>query len=215
MYQFDSKEIRSRASEILDLDIPENAAEKLSVYAHLLLKWNKSYNLTSINVPEDVMTLHLMDSLSLVKRFDELMGESRKTVMDVGSGGGLPAIPLAVMRPDLSIEMVDAVQKKTIFLRQCIAMCRLGNAKVHHARIEKLKIDPVDVVTSRAFASLADMVNLTKDLLKPDGYWLAMKGKYPQDEINELPADVELVNFQKVDIGENRFERHLLVLRKK
>ncbi|MDO4936730.1 MAG: 16S rRNA (guanine(527)-N(7))-methyltransferase RsmG, partial [Sutterellaceae bacterium] len=130
-----------------------------------------------------------MDSLSLVKNLDAVPTDIKR-VLDVGSGGGLPAIPLAVMRPELSVSMVDAVQKKIIFLRQCIAVCRLPNAKAFHARIEKLDEEPFDVITSRAFASLSDMVSLTRNLLKPTGYWLAMKGRYPEDEIQALPDDI-------------------------
>lgn len=212
MYTFDPLEIQKKSEEILGLEVPVQCAEKLALYAQLLLKWNASYNLTSIKNPEDVMTLHLMDSLSLVKNFDDLAG-GRKTVLDVGSGGGLPAIPLAIMRPDLSVTMVDAVQKKVIFLRQCIALCKLTNARALHTRIEKLTGAGYGVVTSRAFASLEDMVSWTKHLLAPDGIWLAMKGKFPQEEIDALPPEIVVEKSQPVNIDQGQFERHLLVLK--
>lgn len=212
MYTFDPLEIQKKSEEVLGLEVPLLCAEKLAQYAQLLLKWNASYNLTSIKNPEDVMTLHLMDSLSLVKSFDA-MADGKKTVLDVGSGGGLPAIPLAIMRPDLSVTMVDAVQKKVIFLRQCIALCKLTNARALHTRIEKLTGVEYDVVTSRAFASLTDMVSWTKHLLAPDGIWLAMKGKFPQEEIDALPPDIVVEKSQPVNIDQGQFERHLLVLK--
>lgn len=214
MYAFNPFEIQQKASSFLSLEVSSDCADKLAKYADLLLKWNSSYNLTSIDCPEDVMTLHLMDSLSLVKYLDETSSEGKR-VLDVGSGGGLPAIPLAIMRPDLSVNMVDAVQKKVIFLRQCIAMCRLSNAKAFHTRIEKLEEPPFNVITSRAFASLADMVNFTTHLISSDGYWLAMKGKYPEEEIKVLPGNIEVVEIIPVDIALGKFERHLIVLRQK
>lgn len=213
MYTFNPIEIRQAASTFLSLEISQDCAVKLAKYADLLLKWNSSYNLTSIDRPEDVMTLHLMDSLSLVKYMNE--SSEIKRVLDVGSGGGLPAIPLAIMRPDLSVSMVDAVQKKVIFLRQCIAMCRLPNAKAFHSRIEKLEEPVFDVITSRAFSSLAEMVNLTTHLISSDGYWMAMKGRYPKEEINVLPTNIEVTEVIPVDIASGKFERHLIVLRQK
>ncbi len=214
MYLFDPVEIQQNSYAVLGLELTIDQANQLAKYANLLLKWNSSYNLTSIEQPSEVMTLHLMDSLSLVNNLDAVPTEIER-VLDVGSGGGLPAIPLAIARPDLSVSMVDAVQKKIIFLRQCIAICRLRNVKAFHTRIEKLEEEPFDVITSRAFASLSDMVNLTKNLLKPTGYWLAMKGKYPEEEIKVLPDDIELVKVVPVDIANGKFERNLLILRKK
>lgn len=214
MYSFDPTEIQQNSEAVLGLDLTFDQANQLAKYVNLLLKWNSSYNLTSIDQPSEVMTLHLMDSLSLVKNLDAVPTDIKR-VLDVGSGGGLPAIPLAVMRPELSVSMVDAVQKKIIFLRQCIAVCRLPNAKAFHARIEKLDEEPFDVITSRAFASLSDMVSLTRNLLKPTGYWLAMKGRYPEDEIQALPDDIEVVKVLPVDIAQGKFERNLLILQKK
>lgn len=211
---FDPKEIQFCAKDLLGLDLKEDSAEKLSKYSNLLVKWNATYNLTSIENPEDVLTLHIADSLALVRDLDALVPIEKCRLMDVGSGGGLPAIPLAIMRPDLSVTMVDAVQKKVIFLRQCIAMCRLSNATAQHFRIEKMQDDKgFDVITSRAFASLKDMIDWTRHLLASNGYWLAMKGKYPQAEIDELPQDVELVSVKKVSLGSKQLDRHLLVLK--
>ena len=211
---FDPIQIRKKTEEKLGLSLSQEQAEKLSKYAQLLLKWNKTYNLTSIESPDDVVTLHLIDSLSLVQRFDDLVPQSRR-VLDVGSGGGLPAVVLSIMRPDLSVTMVDAVQKKVIFLRQCIAMCRLSNARALHARIESLQEEPFDVITSRAFASLADTVRWSSHLLNDSGSWLSMKGKYPHDEIEELPENIEVTRSVDVDFTDGRIERCLLLLTRK
>ena len=132
--------------------------------------------------------------------------------MDVGSGGGLPAIPLAIMRPDLRITMVDAVQKKTLFQKQACVTCRLSNVEPIHARIETLKSKTFEVVTSRA---LKDMVELTRDVLAEDGRWLAMKGKFPEQEIEELPPDVEVEKKQLLTLEKGKIERVLIVLKRK
>ena len=170
--------------------------------------------MTSIKNPEDVVRLHIADSLTLVQHFSDLVGDV-KNVLDVGSGGGLPAIPLAIMRPDLRITMVDAVQKKTLFQKQACVTCRLSNVEPIHARIETLKSKTFEVVTSRAFASLKDMVELTRDVLAEDGRWLAMKGKFPEQEIEELPPDVEVEKKQLLTLEKGKIERVLIVLKRK
>lgn len=210
---FKAEDIAQRAQQKLAMHLTDQQAQLLSVYAELLLKWNRIYNLTSIQKPEDVMDLHIVDSLSLVKYFDELAPGAQQ-VLDVGSGGGLPAIVLAVMRGDLNITMVDAVQKKVIFLRQCIAMMQLHNARAVHARIESIKDQMYDVVTSRAFAALQDMVQWTEAALKPQGVWLAMKGKYPQEEINALNKNIKVMHTQEVSMGDMNVQRWLLALKR-
>jgi 16S rRNA (guanine527-N7)-methyltransferase len=133
--------------------------------------------------------------------------------MDVGSGGGLPAIPFATLRPDISISMVDTVKKKVLFLRQAILELKLKNAKALHTRVEKLTHEKVDVITSRAFASLRDMTEWTRHLLRDNGCWLAMKGKVPEDEIKELSDDIEVKEIIPLTVPGGDFERHLIVLR--
>ena len=118
---FQASEIQAKVRDEIQLELSEDQAEKLARFSSLLLRWNNAYNLTSIKNPEDVVRLHIADSLTLVQHFSDLVGDV-KNVLDVGSGGGLPAIPLAIMRPDLRITMVDAVQKKTLFQKQaCVA----------------------------------------------------------------------------------------------
>ena len=190
--------------------ISMSQAAQLKCYAELLLKWNSVYNLTSIRAPEEVLTLHLLDSLSMVASFNDFAPNAIK-VLDVGRGGGLPAIPLAIMRPDLHVTMVDAVQKKIIFLRQAIVTTKLRNAKAVHARIEKLEMNDLDVVTCRAFSSLSDFVSWTRHLIqKPSACWLAMKGRMPFDELQELPEDVEVFKTSNLQVPNARLERHLI-----
>lgn len=207
----DAASIQKRAMELLAMELTEDQAQKLSRFADLLIKWNESYNLTSITSPKDVLDLHLVDSLALAKCSGDLLNGS-KTVLDVGSGGGLPAIPLAIVRPELEITMVDAVQKKTIFQRQAISMLRLKNIKAEHTRVEQIKDRTFDVITSRAFASLSDMIHLTEHLLAPGGVWLAMKGKFPQEEVDALPQNVSISTVFTVE--NMKVERHLIALKK-
>ena len=201
---FQASEIQAKVRDEIQLELTEDQAEKLARFSSLLLRWNNAYNLTSIKNPEDVVRLHIAD----------LVGDV-KNVLDVGSGGGLPAIPLAIMRPDLRITMVDAVQKKTLFQKQACVTCRLSNVEPIHARIETLKSKTFEVVTSRAFASLKDMVELTRDVLAEDGRWLAMKGKFPEQEIEELSPDVEVEKKQLLTLEKGKIERVLIVLKRK
>lgn len=211
MQSLDAASIQKRTMELLAMELTEDQAQKLSRFADLLIKWNESYNLTSITSPKDVLDLHLVDSLALAKCSGDLLNGS-KTVLDVGSGGGLPAIPLAIVRPELEITMVDAVQKKTIFQRQAISMLRLKNIKAEHTRVEQIKDRTFDVITSRAFASLSDMIHLTEHLLAPGGVWLAMKGKFPQEEVDALPQNVSILTVFTVE--NMKVERHLIALKK-
>lgn len=211
MQSLGAASIQKRAMELLAMELTEDQAQKLSRFADLLIKWNESYNLTSITSPKDVLDLHLVDSLALAKCSGDLLNGS-KTVLDVGSGGGLPAIPLAIVRPELEITMVDAVQKKTIFQRQAISMLRLKNIKAEHTRVEQIKDRTFDVITSRAFASLSDMIHLTEHLLAPGGVWLAMKGKFPQEEVDTLPQNVSISTVFTVE--NMKVERHLIALKK-
>ena len=211
MQSLDAASIQKRAMELLAMELTEDQAQKLSRFADLLIKWNESYNLTSITSPKDVLDLHLVDSLALAKCSGDLLNGS-KMVLDVGSGGGLPAIPLAIVRPELEITMVDAVQKKTIFQRQAISMLRLKNIKAEHTRVEQIKDRTFDVITSRAFASLSDMIHLTEHLLAPGGVWLAMKGKFPQEEVDALPQNVSISTVFTVE--NMKVERHLIALKK-
>ncbi len=213
MAEFDPRMVAERVAEEASLILTDDQAQKLAKFASLLLKWNKVYNLTSIKEPEEVVRLHLIDSLLLVEKFEEA-GRGARKVLDVGSGGGLPAVPLAIMRPDIEVTMVDSVQKKVIFLRQAIAACRLmKNARAIHVRVEQITDQKFEVITSRAFASLEDMVNLTKGALASNGLWLAMKAKVPEEEIAKLPEGVCVEKVVQLGRENSEFERHLIILK--
>ncbi len=185
--------------------------EKLLRYAELLQKWNRVYNLTAIRSANEVVTHHLLDSAAVVPLFQKRMPQARR-VLDVGSGGGLPAVPLALLRPDLQVEAIDAVGKKVAFINQAAIELGLKNLCARHSRVEKLS-GSYDVIISRAFASLADFTSLTAHLLASNGRWFAMKGSVPDNEISELTlAEVEdIVPLRVPGLNE---ARHLLILKK-
>lgn len=195
----------------LGLTVPAMAAGQLLAFEALLLKWNRTYNLTAVRDLAGVRVQHLLDSLSIVPWVDQLDG---RQVLDVGSGGGLPGIPLAIVRPDLSITLVDAVQKKVSFLQQACIELGLKNVMARHVRVETLPATTAfDVITSRAFAEIRLFVELTRGLLKPGGRWLAMKGQLPESELKDLPTGVVVEHIHRLVVPGLDAERHLIVLK--
>lgn len=190
----------------LGADLPAKAPAKLLAYRDLLLKWNRTYNLTALRDPEQAISHHLLDSLAILPWVD---GDS---LLDVGSGGGLPGIPLAIARPELQVTLVDAVQKKASFLQQAAIELELPNLHAVHARVEDLS-GRFAQITSRAFSELAEFVRLTRHLLAPGGRWLAMKGVRPESEIESLPADVQVVAIEPLVVPGLGAERHLIILK--
>ncbi len=171
----------------LGLDVNAARQEKLLAYLQLLAKWNRVYNLTALRSPQEWVTHHLLDSLSVLP---QIRGP---VVVDVGSGAGLPGLVLAIIRPDWQLVSVEAVDKKAAFQRQVAAELALANVRVEGRRVEDVVLQGgADTVVSRAFSSLTDFVNLTRHLLKPGGRWTAMKGKRPAEEIAALPSDVRV-----------------------
>ncbi len=198
----------------LEITYELSQAQALVTFCETLLKWNATYNLTTITDASSVLTLHVADSLTLVPKVKEF-ASAAKRVLDVGSGGGLPVVPLAVMRPDLSVSAVDTVKKKAVFLRQAGVMCRLRNFTVYNDRVEKLSLSPFDVITSRAFASLKDMTSWTEHLLAENGVWLAMKGKLTEDEMAGLDRQKYDVTTVPLSVPGAEVERHLVVIRRR
>ena len=190
----------------LGLDLPDAAQQKLLAFRDLLLKWNKTYNLTALHDPAQAISHHLLDSLAILPH----VGTGH--LLDVGSGGGLPAIPLAIARPDLAVSMVDTVQKKTTFLQQAVIELGLKNATVHHARVEAMQ-GQYDQISSRAFAETGLFINLTRHLLAPGGRWLAMKGVRPDDELKALPTDITVDAIIPLTVPGLTAERHLIILK--
>ena len=190
----------------LGVPLDEPQLERLAAYARLLVHWNATYNLTAIRSVDEMLTHHLLDSLALVPHLARLTRGGAARVLDVGSGGGLPGIVLAVAVPQASFILVDAVQKKCAFLNQVRLELRLGNVEVVHGRVEAMREPLFDVIVSRALATLAQFVGWTRQLLVPGGCWLAMKGRVPADELAGLPADVRatVVPLSVPGLGEQR-----------
>lgn len=190
----------------LGLDLPVATQQKLLTFRDLLLKWNKVYNLTALRDPVQAISHHLLDSLVILPHIDT------GNFLDVGSGGGLPGIPLAIVRPELAVTLVDTVQKKATFLQQVVIELGLKNVAVHHARVEEMSGQYAQI-SSRAFAELALFVSLTRHLLAPGGRWLAMKGVRPDAELNALPADIVVEAVIPLTVPGLSAERHLIILK--
>ena len=202
------------AAKGLGLDLAPAQAGSLLAYLGLLARWNATYNLTSVRDTAQMLTQHLADCLAVVEPLRRHLGpQASARVLDVGSGAGLPGLVLAVMLPALHITCVDTVGKKAAFIRQAAGELGLRQLHAVHGRVEQLKPAPVDVVVSRAFASLADFVRLTNRQLAASGVWLAMKGRRPDDEIAELPAGIEVFHVERLQVPGLDAERCLVWLR--
>jgi len=176
------------ASQALGLELSKEQCDTLLKYLEQLQRWNRSYNLTAVRDPEQMLVQHIFDSLAIVPAVKERLAHAANApvLVDVGSGAGLPGVVLAVMFPEASIHCVDTVEKKATFIRQMSGVLRLPNLQAHHARVEKLPPMGADIVVSRAFASLADFAKLGGRHVAPHGRMLAMKGREPVEEIEEL-----------------------------
>jgi 16S rRNA (guanine527-N7)-methyltransferase len=157
---------------LLDLGNHENLYTKLLIYIDLLIKWNKTYNLTSLTTKEDIITTHLLDCLSVVKKIDG------QRILDVGSGAGLPGLMIALARPTSNLCLIDKVAKKTFFMKQVALELELNNVEVIHGRVEDLRVkNPFDTIVSRAFSEVEKFFSLTQHLISKQGTWLIMKSK--------------------------------------
>jgi 16S rRNA (guanine527-N7)-methyltransferase len=194
----------------LGLALPAGQQEQLLDYLALLAKWNRVYNLTSLRDPMQMVTHHLLDSLAAVPAF-----EGARNVLDVGAGGGLPGIVLAIARPDMKVSLVDTVHKKTAFLTQVKAELGLDNVTVYTARVEQLQAPAkFDVITSRAFADLSDFVNWSGHLLQDGGRFIALKGVAPLDEQQRLPDQWKVSESRALQVPRLGAERHLVFIEK-
>lgn len=176
---------------------------RLLMYRDLIAKWNKVYNLTSLRDPAQMLSHHIIDSLAAappLQRHLASAGLADCRLLDVGSGGGLPGVVLASVMANLDVTCVDTVGKKAAFVQQTAHQLTLKNLRGVHARVEELKAEPFDVITSRAFASLADFVLLTRMHLKPGAVWMALKGKRPDDEIAALPSDIDVFHVEQLAV---------------
>ncbi len=203
------------AAEELALGLSEAQFDLLLDYLALIAKWNKVYNLTSVREPQAMLTQHLVDSLSLLPALRRHAGGKAIRLLDVGSGGGLPGVVIAICDPLIDVSCVDAVAKKASFIKQVAAELHLPNLHGLHSRVEDLKVPAFDLITSRAFASLLDFTQLTRKLLKPGAIWLAMKGQHPVAELAALPADLDVFHVEQLQVPGLDAQRCLISIRSK
>jgi len=196
----------------LGLTLSDVQFDQLQGYLALIQKWNKVYNLTAVRDPQEMLTHHVLDSLTAVAPLLRHTGGAAARVLDVGSGGGLPGIVLAICRPELDVSCVDTVGKKAAFIQQVAASLKLPNLRGVHARVESLS-GPFDVICCRAFAALPDFVNWSRGALAPTGVWMAMKGKHPQEEIDALPQGVQVFHVEPLHVPELDVERCMVWMR--
>ena len=199
----------------LGLSMSEGVQEQLLDYMALIQKWNKVYNLTALRDPQEILTHHLLDSLSAIgplmrqaASFDEAF-----SFLDVGSGGGLPGVVIAICCPKVKVTCVDTVSKKAAFVQQVAASLKLVNLKGLHARVETLT-GPFDVIGSRAFASLPDFLNWSSGALAPKGIWMAMKGKLPVEEMAALPPTAQVFHVEQLQVPGLDAERCMIWMKK-
>ncbi len=205
--------------ESLSLNVAEPQQRQLLSYMALIQKWNKVYNLTALRQAQEILTHHLLDSLSAVS---PLLGHIAKTkgdanagieLLDVGSGGGLPGVVIAICCPNIRVTCVDTVSKKAAFVQQVAASLRLSNLRGVHARVESLT-GPYDVVCSRAFASLPDFVSWSAAALSDGGVWMAMKGKLPEAEMAGLPSFAEVFHVEQLQVPGLEADRCMVWMKK-
>lgn len=201
-----SEEQLARGLAALGLDLPPSAQERLLAFAALLGKWNRVYNLTALRDETQVISHHLLDSLAVLPH----LGDAKR-LADIGSGGGLPGIPLAIARPQLPVALVESNQKKSAFEQQAKIELGLANVSVHCERAEAWQPEEkCDVVISRAFSDLAEFVKLTGHLLAEGGVLLAMKGVHPYEEIAQLPAGWRVAEVIPLQVPGVEGARHLV-----
>ncbi len=209
----------SHGIESLSLNVAEPQQRQLLSYMALIQKWNKVYNLTALRQAQEILTHHLLDSLSAVS---PLLGHIAKTkgdanagieLLDVGSGGGLPGVVIAICCPNIRVTCVDTVSKKAAFVQQVAASLRLSNLRGVHARVESLT-GPYDLICSRAFASLPDFVSWSAAALSDGGVWMAMKGKLPEAEMAALPSFAEVFHVEQLQVPGLEADRCMVWMKK-
>jgi 16S rRNA (guanine527-N7)-methyltransferase len=198
----------------LTISLSARQIDKLLDYLALLVKWNSVYNLTSVRDPQQMVIQHLLDAMSALFAFKGV-----KRVLDVGTGGGLPGIVIAIWameaEPEMQVHLIDTVKKKTAFLTQVKAELGLEQVTVHSGHVEKLVSENTfDVITSRAFAELIDFVKLSGHLLEQDGSMIALKGKMPEEEIKRLPLAWRVEKVESLSVPGMQADRHLVWIKK-
>jgi 16S rRNA (guanine527-N7)-methyltransferase len=200
----------------LNLDLDDRQVAQLLTYVAMIGKWTKVYNLTAVRDPAEMMTHHLLDSLAAIpplNRHLKQMGiEGGARLLDVGTGAGLPGVVIAICFPTLAVTCVDAVAKKAAFIKQAALELKLTNLTGLHQRVEQVT-EPIDVICSRAFASLVDFTNWSAKALAPGGVWMAMKGKHPGSEIEALEKGVDVFHVEQLTVPGLDAERCIVWMR--
>ncbi|MCU6434349.1 16S rRNA (guanine(527)-N(7))-methyltransferase RsmG [Undibacterium sp. Jales W-56] len=213
MSGFDAVALRALLAEgvqALPLTLRDAQLDQMIAYLALLSKWNSVYNLTSIRDPREMVRQHVLDSLSAAPAF-----KNARNVLDVGAGGGLPGMILAIAYPDIRISMIDTVSKKTAFLNQAKTELGLRNVTVYTNHVESLQVvDKFDVITSRAFSELHNFINWSEHLLADGGIYIAMKGVSPDQEIERLPQGWQVQALQPLSVPGMAAERHLVFIQR-
>ena len=203
--------------DALKLQLVDTQIGQLLDYQDLIGKWTKVYNLTAVRDPAEMLTHHLLDSLAAVsplRRYLKQAGLSSCSLLDVGSGAGLPGVVIAICCADISVVCVDTVAKKAAFIKQAALALRLPNLTGLHARVESIG-QPFDVICSRAFASLADFTQWSAAALAPSGVWMALKGKHPAEELSLLPTELEVFHVEQLRVPGLDAERCIVWIQKK
>ena len=201
----------STGARQLGVELSEAQHAQLLAYLALLIKWNKAYNLTAVRNPDEMVSRHLLDSLSVMP----FIHSDSERWLDVGSGGGMPGIPLAILHPHKQVTVLDSNGKKTRFLTQVKLELKLDNLQVIHSRVEAFQPEqPFSGIVSRAFSSMENFTNWTRHLGDAQTQWLAMKGLHPADELVALPADFKVDSEQALTVPGCQGQRHLLILRR-
>jgi 16S rRNA (guanine527-N7)-methyltransferase len=211
-----------KAAAVLGLDLDAGQLAALLEYLALIQKWTKVYNLTAVRDPDEMVTHHLLDSLAVIAPLQQQLAVLKEQgvcgdkprLLDVGSGAGLPGVVIAICCPHITVHCVDTVAKKAAFIQQVAATLKLPNLCGIHARVESLT-EPYDVVSSRAFASLADFTTWSEKTLAGQGVWMGMKGKHPADEMSALPASVEVFHVEQLAVPGLDAERCIVWMRKR
>jgi 16S rRNA (guanine527-N7)-methyltransferase len=201
----------------LQLELSDTQVGQLLDYLDLIGKWTQVYNLTAVRDPAEMLTHHLLDSLAVItplRRHLAQSGLAKASLLDVGSGAGLPGVVIAICCPEVAVSCVDTVAKKVAFIRQAALALRLPKLTGVHARVETIS-QPFDVICSRAFASLQDFTRWSAGALAPGGTWLAMKGKHPADEIAALPAPVQVFHVEPLQVPGLDVERCIVWMSQK
>ncbi|HEY0887771.1 MAG TPA: 16S rRNA (guanine(527)-N(7))-methyltransferase RsmG [Ramlibacter sp.] len=198
----------------LGVDLTAHQRGQLLDYLELIQKWNRVYNLTAVRDPQEMLTQHLLDSLAVIAPLRRHTAGAPCSLLDVGSGAGLPGVVIAIACPEIRVDCVDTVAKKAAFLQQVAVALKLPNLRGLHDRVERLP-GPYDVIASRAFASLADFVSWSGGALAQEGVWMAMKGRHPEQEIAALAPEVAMFHVEQLRVPNFEGERCLVWMRRR